>query len=1085
MLKALRYTAKAFVAFMAIITIAVVLFFWRVSNGPVELDGSSPFLNNLISEQNIGSDVSFERSVLTWRSSEDNPTGSSSFEIRFLNIKVEDTETSTSINIPQAGMQFSIPAILRGVVAPMFVEFSGLNLNLLLPKEAWSGEPFDQEAFIAAMQAYLDDFNGSTGLVPRLTRQILSAPSTMSSTGYLQQLSLSNTSINLTDEISGDVWKIPNAILDVKRIEEGLSLLLEGTIDFEEDNDIPLHMSVQYNIAEKKATTQIRFSNFIPTNIAGEVEGLSNIATLNIPISGIVNFSLNSNFDLPVLDFEVDVGDGYINPGEIYLQPIKIDEAFLNGQFIAANDELSIENLYLRFGGAEVSGEGTIIGVRGDPDVMLFAEVANMPLINIITYWPPEVLKGARIWIEKNITGGMIPGGEINVNIRPEMWALDRLPDESFVFDFNVVGGTSHFLKPMPQLTDMLGTARLQLNHFLLNIDSGVVERAMIKDAVLHFNDISKRGEAIAHFEIPVSGRVEDILHLIDYKPLGYPSLYGIIQGSIVGKAEALLTLDFPLIRGLKLKNVEFDVEADVEQLNIAKLSEGYTLADGTMSLSVDRQGIIASGNILLNGIDFNAEWQEDFTKTKEYPTTYIIEGDVENEEWQTLHLPFEPYIKGPSNAELLLQGKGAGLKVGEGKVNLLRSKVEFEPLGWVKEAGFDAVTLFDLKFEENKKIHVNDILFTSDNMNAELQLTYDGERASRLYIKELIMKIDHDFSGLFDWDYENELYQVSIKGEQFNAIPIMDIVLNPPVEGEETDLPDFNLSGSIANVLMYNDVIMEKTSVLAGYIDNEIIDFGYSGNWNEDRNLSIIIVSSDDPSEIEKRLTLKTNDAGNALRGLDFFTSGDQGTLIVDAQMEELDKGYSLIGTIKAEDFTVADSKAFSELLKEKEFSKAQEELEENGLSFETFESDFEQYDGILSLKSGSAKGPTLGVTMDGFVDQKFDEILLDGTIIPAYGLNSIFSNIPLIGTILSGGKGEGVFAATYNMKGTLDEPEVSINPLMVLAPGIFRKIFGALGGGNNTPTAREEAEAKSQPENSAEEKPVEVTPLTPPPLN
>jgi len=35
-----------------------------------------------------------------------------------------------------------------------------------------------------------------------------------------------------------------------------------------------------------------------------------------------------------------------------------------------------------------------------------------------------------------------------------------------------------------------------------------------------------------------------------------------------------------------------------------------------------------------------------------------------------------------------------------------------------------------------------------------------------------------------------------------------------------------------------------------------------------------------------------------------------------------------------------------------------------------------------------------------------------------------------------------------------------VSINPLMALAPGIFRKIFGAIAGSDSSPTAREEAE-------------------------
>ena len=1081
MIKPLRYTAKAFLIVMALVVIALMLFFWRISNGPVELDGSSPFLKNMLAGQNLGSDVTFETSILTWRGAADNPTDRSSFEIRFLNINLENKNTSTVLVIPQVGMQISFTALLRGVVAPTFVEFSGLELDLLVPEEAWSGEPFNQEEFIEDMQNLLDEFNASSDLMPRLIRQFISPPSPLNSTGYLQQFTLVNTAINLKDELSGDTWQIPDALLDIKRIDDGFTLLLEGAVDFEEDNDIPLHLTIQYNILQEKVTSQLRFSNFVPTNIAGEVEGLSSLANLNIPISGIIDFSIDDDFNLPVFDFEIDVSEGMINPADLYNEPIKIDEAELRGQFIAANDELSIENLYLKFDGAEVSAEGNLIGISDAPEVKITATVVDMPLINLKTYWPPKVLRGARNWIEANITGGMIPTGEINVNIRPEMWAMERLPDESFIFDFEVVGGTSHFLKPMPQLTDMLGSARLQFNKFLLNIRSGVVENAMIRDAVLHFNDISKKGEAIAHFEIPVSGRVEDILHVIDNKPLGYPSQYGIKQNSILGKAEALLTLDFPLIRGLKLKDVEFDVQADIEELNIPKLSDGYTLTEGTMALSVNRQGINSNGNILLNGIDFNAVWLEDFTKSKEYPTTYTIEGEVENVEWDQLHLPFEPYVVGPAIANLTLQGQGAGLKIAVGKVDLKNTEIMFEPLGWVKSEQDIADTTFTLKFDADQTIHVNDIIFSSDDMNSELQVTYDGERASRLYIKDLKMT-DNDFTGLFDWDYENELYQVSVKGEKFNAIPIMDIVLGPVKEGEEeTSLPDFNLSGSIENVQMYNDIIMRETSVLTGYIGNEVIDFGYMGNWSEDKNLSILIASAEDITVPEQKMTLKTNDAGNALRALDFFTSGDSGDLLIEADMIKMEKGYTLKGTIEAANFSVADSKVFNELLKEKEFTKAQEELESNGLSFSTFDGEFEQYDEVFKVISGSAKGPTLGVTLDGYVDQKYDEISMNGTIIPAYGLNSLVSNIPLIGTILAGGKGEGVFAATYIMKGTVEDPEVSINPLMALAPGIFRKIFGALGGGSsNEPTAREEAESQNTEVLPAEEMP--KTASTPP---
>ena len=50
---------------------------------------------------------------------------------------------------------------------------------------------------------------------------------------------------------------------------------------------------------------------------------------------------------------------------------------------------------------------------------------------------------------------------------------------------------------------------------------------------------------------------------------------------------------------------------------------------------------------------------------------------------------------------------------------------------------------------------------------------------------------------------------------------------------------------------------------------------------------------------------------------------------------------------------------------------------------------------------------------------------------------------NIPIIGEVLVGGEGEGIFAATYTVRGPLDEPVMTVNPLAALAPGFLRNLF------------------------------------------
>ena len=88
-------------------------------------------------------------------------------------------------------------------------------------------------------------------------------------------------------------------------------------------------------------------------------------------------------------------------------------------------------------------------------------------------------------------------------------------------------------------------------------------------------------------------------------------------------------------------------------------------------------------------------------------------------------------------------------------------------------------------------------------------------------------------------------------------------------------------------------------------------------------------------------------------------------------------------------------------------------------------------------------AYGPALGLTAKGSFDFESDQTDFRGTIVPAYTVNRILGEIPLLGPLLTGGEGEGVFAATYWAKGKLGDLDVSVNPLAALAPGFLRSLF------------------------------------------
>ncbi len=112
-------------------------------------------------------------------------------------------------------------------------------------------------------------------------------------------------------------------------------------------------------------------------------------------------------------------------------------------------------------------------------------------------------------------------------------------------------------------------------------------------------------------------------------------------------------------------------------------------------------------------------------------------------------------------------------------------------------------------------------------------------------------------------------------------------------------------------------------------------------------------------------------------------------------------------------------------------------------GIRFQRLVGEFSLENGVLESELMRAYGPALGLTAKGTVDLERDEIAIQGTIVPAYTVNRIIGGIPLLGPLLTGGKGEGVFAATYRMTGPIGEPEVSVNTLAALAPGFLRSLF------------------------------------------
>ena len=159
--------------------------------------------------------------------------------------------------------------------------------------------------------------------------------------------------------------------------------------------------------------------------------------------------------------------------------------------------------------------------------------------------------------------------------------------------------------------------------------------------------------------------------------------------------------------------------------------------------------------------------------------------------------------------------------------------------------------------------------------------------------------------------------------------------------------------------------------------------------------------------------------------------------------------KGYA-----DGADYRVVGAPILARLLSLASLSGISALLSGEGIPFSRLTADVVYGDGRVAVDNLRAYGGAIGVNASGTVDEQAGTIDVSGTLVPAYLLNTILGNIPLLGNWLMGGAGEGIFGANFRVAGPLNDPKLSVNPLSALAPGVLRKLF-LFEPGNPAPAA------------------------------
>ena len=190
--------------------------------------------------------------------------------------------------------------------------------------------------------------------------------------------------------------------------------------------------------------------------------------------------------------------------------------------------------------------------------------------------------------------------------------------------------------------------------------------------------------------------------------------------------------------------------------------------------------------------------------------------------------------------------------------------------------------------------------------------------------------------------------------------------------------------------------------------------------------------------------MQIKSTNAGAAFRASNLYSKVQGGRLSFTANLGKPGEGTIRRGDLEVRSFLVADERQL------RQFRQNPNGTRQSGpLAFDKLTLPFAVDREFVRIGDARVQGAAVGALAKGSIRKADGKLSIGGTLIPAYGLNSALSNLPILGLLIAGGKDEGVIGVTFGLRGTMKSPEIKINPVSALAPGFLRKMFEFKGRG------------------------------------
>ncbi|GAB5376212.1 MAG: hypothetical protein AcusKO_26740 [Acuticoccus sp.] len=750
--------------------------------------------------------------------------------------------------------------------------------------------------------------------------------------------------------------------------------------------------------------------------------------------------------------FTLAATEAHLDPPDIDAPPVIIDEARASGDIDFPGQLVSLTHFYAVAPTARFDASLSFDFSPNGPTLAGAAHIGPSSIETLINAWPPVMAHEPRLAVKNTVLGGFVRKGDVTFALTP--LELDGDPttndmiEGGMAIDIEFVGAT--LASPDFPLAVLRANGEMRMRDKTLSarvaggeVLAGEGGALKVVSGAFTIPTLAEQPPQ-ALLKSTVDGPLSAVVAIAQRLDVPELKKTPLAPGDVEGTFNADITLKTPLADDVPDSERLWEVNARLKGAATKVPVAGQTFSDGNIEVAINPRRLAARGRARIDGLAIDVNYSEVFNGAKSGAARFILtDKDRKARGFDT-----EGTVDGPVVVTLETVEDDTRLFTAD-----LTDATVALPV-FAKAAGAQLTASGEVKGEPGDLSIAGLEVLGEGGLDIEGSLDFSADGLERAAFSKFALADDDD--ARLDVVREGEGYRVTLDAEQLDGRRTVKDILKPsgkpktpPKEDGETPF-GIDLTADIDVVRLNDDATLDEFSVRALHDGKQLRRLSAKGRLNG-VNAGAIAVELKEAENGTRRLQADIATLGRFLAALDYYGRMRGGRTTVDAR---LDKDGVVAGRLIAKDFVLADEATLEDILRRANARQNaagrpgvplsyQQTSAVDGLSFDQLVVDFTRRGDLVEISDATLRGPLIGGTASGEIDLAAGTIVLNGTIIPAYGVNNLFGRVPVLGQILGGGDKGGLIGVTFRIVGPIDSPQVLLNPMSAIAPGIFRRIF------------------------------------------